>query len=259
MYEQTGNISLAFDYFKTYNSLSDSIINARNVSSITKKEMEYQYLKKQKEKELEQIRKDEAYKRKMLIYEFLIGIAILIVVSLIMIFILYRKNERNNLRQVELNQKNLELEKKNLQKELDFKNKELTTSVMYQLKKNNFIWKISEQLKQVSLLLKSDNQKSIKEIIKALDSNTSKESWEEFEYRFNDVHNNFYDELLRDFPDLTPNELKLSAFLKLNMTTKDIGTITYQSSHSITVARHRLRTKLGLERDENLVSFFSKY
>jgi len=87
----------------------------------------------------------------------------------------------------------------------------------------------------------------------------TKESWEEFEFRFNYVHNDFYDKLVEDFPDLTPNELKLSAFLKLNMTTKDIATITYQSNHSITVARHRLRIKLGLERDDNLISFLSKY
>ena len=130
---------------------------------------------------------------------------------------------------------------------------------MYQLKKNNFIWSISEKLKGIILNLKTENKKVIKEVLKDLESNMSKESWEEFEYRFNDVHNEFYDNLVKEFPELTPNELKLSAFLKLNMTTKDIGTITYQTTHSITVARHRLRTKLGLERDDNLVSFLAKY
>ena len=99
----------------------------------------------------------------------------------------------------------------------------------------------------------------VSDIIKEMDANMSKESWEEFEFRFNDVHNEFYDNLIKDFPDLTPNELKLCAFLKLNMTSKDIATITYQTNHSITVARHRLRIKLGLERDDNLISFLSKY
>lgn len=259
LYGKSGNTSLSFEYFKIYHYLSDSIINARNVSMITKKEMEYQYLKKQKEKELEQLRKEEAYKRKVLMYEFLFGIAVVVLILLISVFILYRKNERIKLQQSELNHKNLLLEKENLQKELDFKNRELTTNVMYQLKKNNFIWKISEKLKEIALLLKPENQKRIREVVKELDSNMSKESWEEFEYRFNEVHSNFYDSLINDFPDLTPNELKLAAFLKLNMTTKDIGTITYQSVNSITIARYRLRTKIGLRRDENLISFFSKY
>lgn len=259
LYEKSGNTSLAFDYFKIYNRLSDSIINARNVSQITKREMEYQYLKKQKEKELEQIQTDEAYKRKVLFYQFFILIFVVVVLLLFVVFFQYRKNERIKLQQAKLNHINLQLEKEGLQKELDYKNKELATNVMYQLKKNNFIWSVSEKLKEITLQLKPENQKGVREIIKELDSNMSKESWEEFEYRFNEVHTNFYESLLKDFPDLTPNELKLAAFLKLNMTTKDIGTITYQSVHSITVARHRLRTKLKLDRDENLVSFFSKY
>lgn len=259
LYTELGNIPEAFKYFKMYNALSDSIINARNVSAITKMQMEYQYLKKRKEEELAQIRKDEAYKRSILIYELLTLGAVVTAVFMIFIFVLFRKNQQNKFYQVKLNQKNLELEKENLQKELDFKNRELTTSVMYLLKKNNFIWQISEKLKEISLLLKPENQKEIKNVIRELDSNTSKDSWEEFESRFNQVHSNFYENLLHDFPRLTPNELKLSAFLKLNMTTKDIGTITYQSVQSITMARHRLRTKLGLGREENLVSFLSKY
>ena len=259
VYEKLGNISLAYDYFKSYNMLSDSIINARNVSTITKLQMEYQYLKEQKEIELQAVKKEALVKRKILLYELLIGIIVVIMLLLIVILVLYRKNEKNKARQADLREDNLVLEKENLKKELDYKNKELTTNVMYQLKKNNFIWTISEKLKELTSYLKSDNKKIIKDIIKELDSNMSKESWEEFELRFNEVHHNFYDSLTKDFPGLTPNELKLSAFLKLNMTTKDIGTITYQTTHSITVARHRLRTKLGLERDDNLVSFLSKY
>ncbi len=130
---------------------------------------------------------------------------------------------------------------------------------MYQLKKNNFIWNISEKLKGIALHLRPEIKKTVSDIIKEMDSNMTKESWEEFEFRFNEVHSDFYDNIISDFPDLTPNELKLCAFLKLNMTTKDIATITYQTSHSITVARHRLRNKLNLERDDNLVTFLSKY
>ncbi len=259
VYERMGNIILSFEYYKIYNQLSDSIINARNVGIITKLQMEYQYLKRHKEKEILQMRKDALQKRRELTYKYLISIAVVLLFLVMIIFILYRKNQANKAKQQELRQENLELEKKTLEKELAFKNKELTTSVMYQLKKNNFIWKVSEKLKSIALNLTPENRKSIKSIVKEMEANMSKESWEEFEFRFNEVHNDFYDNLLKDFPDLTPNELKLSAFLKLNMTTKDIATITYQSTHSITVARYRLRNKLKLERDDNLVSFLSKF
>ena len=60
------------------------------------------------------------------------------------------------------------------------------------------------------------------------------------------------------YPNLSQNEIRLCAFAKLNMTTKEIAAITYQSINSITVARYRLRKKLGLQQDENLHSFISE-
>lgn len=259
IYEKLGNMSMAYDYFRIYDQLSDSIINAKNVGKITKLEMEYHYLKKQKEREIEQIRKDSKYNRKVLFYEMMVIISVLLIVGLSSIFILYRKNQRNKVKRAELAKKNLELEKNNLQKELDFKNKELTTSVMYQLKKNNFIATISKKLKEINISPSAKHKTNLLQIVRELEANMSQESWEEFEYRFNSVHNDFYDNLLRDFPNLTPNELKLCAFLKLNMTSKDISTITYTTPQSITVARHRLRAKLGLSRDDNLITFLAKY
>lgn len=83
-------------------------------------------------------------------------------------------------------------------------------------------------------------------------------SWEDFEIRFQQVYTGFYKKLNTDYPDLTPNELRLCAFFRLNMTTKEIAAITYQSANSIVVARYRLRKKLGMEKEENLVSFLSK-
>jgi DNA-binding CsgD family transcriptional regulator len=69
------------------------------------------------------------------------------------------------------------------------------------------------------------------------------------------VHNDFYDKLNEKFPNLSANEKRLCAFLRLNMSTKEISAITYQSINSITVARSRLRKKLELDSDENLISF----
>lgn len=259
IYEKLGSTSMALDYYQIYNQLSDSIINSSNVSKITKLELEYQFLKEQKEKEIELIQKEARYQRKVLYYRMLIVLAILVITALVVIFILYRKNHRNRLKKTELAKQNLEMEKTHLQNELDFKNRELATSVMYQLKKNNFIGNIISRLKEINLNLSSNHKKSLLNIVKELEASMSKETWEEFEYRFNAVHKDFYDKLIRDFPDLTPNEMKLCAFLKLNMTSKDISTITYTTPQSITVARHRLRTKLGLSRDDNLVTFISKY
>ena len=102
-----------------------------------------------------------------------------------------------------------------------------------------------------------ENKKVIEGVIQELNMDSGEEVWKEFEIRFQQVHNDFYKNLVNKYPDLTPNELKLSAFLKLNMNTKDIASITYQSTNSIDVARSRLRHKFGISKEENLVSFLS--
>jgi len=152
----------------------------------------------------------------------------------------------------------LELEKNNLTKELDFRNKELATHVIYLLQKNKFIASISEKLLNIKTLLNNEDKKWVQDIVREMESNVDNTVWGEFEVRFQQVHEDFYARLNDHFPDLTPNEKKLCAFLLLNMTTKDISTITFQSAKSIQVARTRLRKKMGMTRDENLISFLQQ-
>jgi DNA-binding CsgD family transcriptional regulator len=83
-------------------------------------------------------------------------------------------------------------------------------------------------------------------------------AWEEFEYRFQLLHSGFYDRLNQRFPGLTINERRLCAFLKLDMTTKEISDITGQSVRAVNMARIRLRNKLGLTNtDTELFAFLS--
>jgi len=146
-----------------------------------------------------------------------------------------------------------------LVEKLDHTNKELTTYVMYLLKKNEFILTIIEKLKKARLDAKPENKKVMAELISELKSNTDTISWEEFEVRFQQVHTDFYSKLSKQFPDLSPNEIRLCAFFKLNMTSKEIAALTYQSLNSIKVARYRLRKKLELDKDENLVSVLAQF
>ena len=118
---------------------------------------------------------------------------------------------------------------------------------------------ISQKLKKILIEAKPENKKVIKELISELQSNTDMVSWEEFEVRFQQVYTDFYKKLTDTYPDLSPNELRLCAFFRLNMTSKEIAAITYQSLNSIKVGRYRLRKKLGLPTDESLVSFLSRF
>jgi len=81
-----------------------------------------------------------------------------------------------------------------------------------------------------------------------------KENWDEIETGFLKVHQDFFGNLLKCYPDLTKNELKLCAFLRLNLSTKEIAAITLQSEDAIKKARYRLRQKLNAPSDANLSS-----
>lgn len=256
-YEDMKNYSEALTAHKLFKQLHDSIINNEAVRKAASLELQYQYEKQIKEKELEKEIIVATKERKALIY---LIIASVFLFSLLLLMLLYR-NQRIKTKQVklgkehlELEQENLKLEKQNLKLDLELRNKELATHVMYLVNKNEFIASITEKLLTIKPLLLPENKIWVQEIIREMKSNIDNTVWSEFEMRFQQVHEDFYRKLGETYPDLTPNETKLCAFMRLNMTTKEISAITFQSVKSILVARARLRKKMGISRDENLVN-----
>ena len=162
------------------------------------------------------------------------------------------------LKQKGLKEKTLNLEKQQLMNEVTYKDKELFSKALYLAEKNELINDITRRLNKVLTDPKVKNS-TIKDILKDLRFNSNTQTWEEFERTFLNVHPEFFNTLVNRYPDLSPNERRLCAFLKLNLSTKDISNITHQSAHSLTVARTRLRKKLGIANtSENLSTFLSQ-
>ncbi len=255
IYEEEGDFGKSLEYFKMYEEYGDSILNESSIKKITQLEMQFEFDEKLKEKELEDTRKENAQQRKEFIYILIIVLGISVSIVAILLFV----NQKSKTTKVELKNQNLKLEHEKLQQELIYKNKELATNVMYLVSKNEFITSTAEKLSKSQLNFKKENQKLIQDIVRDLLLNSSKDVWKEFEVRFQEVHSSFYGNLMEKFPDLTPNEKKICAFLRLNMSTKDISAITYQSVRSIDMARFRLRKKMQLDSDENLVNYLSQF
>lgn len=258
-HERLGKYDIALGFYKDYFYLHDSIMSVQNVTRVTKLEMDYRYMKEFHKKRVKRLEMERAYTKTVHRYKMLAVIGILTLFIVILFFVIYRNKQRAKTKQEKLEQEKLKVEKDLLEKDLEFKDRELTTSMIYLLKKNNFLHDITKELKVGINQNKHSNVKAYRDIVNRLNASLGKDAWDEFEARFNSVHQSFSCKLVKDFPELTPNELKLCSFLKLNMTTKDIETITFQSNNTITVARHRLRLKLKLDRDDNLVTFLSKY
>ena len=260
-YEKEGNFKKSLEYQRFYNTIRDSINSEEQLRKAANMELQYTFEKQIRENELQQEIKLINKQRKALIFMIISAIFC----SLFLIVFLLNRNKNIKLKQnklyqesLELESRNLGLEKRNLEMELDYRNKELATHVMYLLKKNEFIASVSERLIELKNKLSLSNSAGLQDIVREMKSNIDHTVWNEFEVRFQNVHQSFYDNLQLRYPDLSPNERKLCAFIRLNMTIKDISAITYQSENSIRVARIRLRKKMGLERDENLIAILQE-
>lgn len=241
------NYKRAYEMHTVYKTLSDSLNFAESSRTAVMLEQQYRFDKIQKELELRQ--------QQLIFRNITIGgilFTLLAVISLLFFL------AQSKVRRIRLQRENLKLEKGKLEGELDYKNKELTTNVMYLLRKNELINSISLKLLDLKNLLLKSNQDPIQKIINELQRSLDSDVWKEFEYRFKDVHEDFYRALNQRYPELTHNERKLCAFLRLNMSTKEISAITFQTPHSITIARSRLRKKLDISnKDINLVDFLA--
>jgi len=149
------------------------------------------------------------------------------------------------------------LRNKNLEADINFKNSELASSAMHLVKKGELIAKIKAEL--THLMKGLDNMQATAEIKKMLktlseDDNMDKE-WENFSNHFDKVHSDYLVELKERHPTITPNELKLSAYLRMNLSTKEIAQLMNISGRGVEISRYRLRKKLQLASDVTLFDY----
>lgn len=239
--EAQNNLSESLEYFKLYKNLSDSIINIEKVR---------EFSSLQKKFEMDELRKESMHEKQILKIRYT-GLIIILILSITVITLLFinLRHKKNK----------IESAKNKLEEDIEVKNRELTTNVMYLVRKNELINNVAKKLVNLKEKLIPENRQPIQDIVFELNLEVDKDIWQDFEYRFNQVHSRFYEELRRKHNDLSPAEERLCAFLRLNLSSKEIAAITQQNARSVDVARARLRKKLNLTNtDANLVSYLSQ-
>ncbi|QTE36869.1 triple tyrosine motif-containing protein [Mucilaginibacter gossypii] len=151
----------------------------------------------------------------------------------------------------------INIKNEQLQADLASKSRELANSAMNIVYKNELLQKISDELTH---LKGGDGKKladeQLRRIQKVIDEGMSDErDWNIFETSFNEAHENFFKKLKAGHPDLVPNDLKLCAYLRMNMNSKEIASLLNISLRGVEIRRYRLRKKLNLEHDKNLTEF----
>lgn len=220
----------------------DSLQILQSQKTLFRLEYQYNYEKQDKERKLKQQRN-----------YYILGFIILGLLSGFIIIILIYSRQRIKIR-------NAMLEREKMRAELNFKNKELTINLMALMKKNEMHTDISKKLLVIEKKVPKEKfHEAICQLNKELKQTSDDKIWKEFALRFKQTNSDFYDKLLRNYPDLTQNELRLCAYLRLNMTSKEISELTGQRTETLESARYRLRKKLGISgSDSNLVTFLSQ-
>jgi len=164
-------------------------------------------------------------------------------------------------RELEQSEKQLiQVKNEKLESEIEFKNAELAATAMNLVQKKELLLKIKDELNKINQLSNSGkNTLETSEIKKILRSLTEEEKlndeWQQFSVHFNHVHSDFLVTLKEKFPDLKPHELKLCAYLRLNLSSKEIAQLMSISLRGVEISRYRLRKKLQLSSEENLFQF----
>ena len=168
----------------------------------------------------------------------------------------YREKEQKIIRTNQNKLELIEIEKKQalmavenikLQNDIESKNRELAVSTMSMIKKNQFLSKIKSDLK------KSESGDKIFSVIKMIDRNlNNKDDWKFFEEAFNNADKDFLKKVKSTHPSLTNNDLRLCAYLRLNLSSKDIAPLLNISLSSVEIKRYRLRKKMQLTHNEGL-------
>ena len=164
--------------------------------------------------------------------------------------------EENNrlleIKELEMEQQKMKLENEQLSQDVDIKNRELAVSSMSLNSKNELLAFIKEDLKKTS----ENTDSSVKSVIRTINRNiTEEDSWKVFNEAFNNADKDFLKKIKQVHPTLTSNDLRLCAYLRLNLSSKEVAPLLNISVRSVEIKRYRLRKKMDLPHEQGLVEY----
>ena len=243
LYDRQGLISHALEDYQRFHTLSDSVFNIEKSRQI--EDLRALYLTEKKEQEiLRQADEIRLLNQKSKINQLKATLAIAgLCLTLLLIggtIFFYRQRVRQN-----------KLENEKVTAELEFKRKELTTNALHLAGKNRLLETLMEQVE--NLKEKQNGKSDFNELLHTIKFNLQDENnWDNFKMHFETVHKDFNTRIKEKHPNLTANELRLIALLKMNLSSKEIANILSVSSEGIKKARYRLRKKMQIATDESL-------
>jgi len=253
-YEKKGDPAKALKYLNIAMQLKDSIFSVEKNRTI--EEIEAGFVQSRLKNEnlvlaQNSLLQNQAIRNKNLLV-LLLGICLAL--SIALVWLIYKRNLQTK---KEAGRVKLVSDRKieKLSEDIGGKDRELTSKTMLINQKNQLLEKLISELE---LLKKSDvSSATIHNLQMELKQELSPNAWKEFELSFNEVHPGFQQRLLENHPGLTLGERRLCSFIRLDMNTREIASLSGQSIKSIEVARTRIRKKLNIPHEHNLSNFIA--
>lgn len=177
---------------------------------------------------------------------------------------LIQERKEKKLLELEVTQLRLQAEKEKinqdkleLEENVIHKSKELANYTMLLVKKKEIFSEILEDVKEVRKMVRNEmSRRKLQKIFSKLNQHAIGEEYTNvFETNFEQVHHNFFKSLKEKFPELSQRELRLCAFIKMNLSNKEISPLLNISVRGVETARYRIRKKLNLDHEDKFVEF----
>lgn len=175
-------------------------------------------------------------------------------------YILQRLKRQERRLSVEKNRELIKLRNEKLETEIHYKSMQLANTTYSIIKKNELLIEIKRLLTGIRRHTDPAINTQFRKIQKLLDHNiTNEDDWKVFESNFEQAHEEFLKRIKKQYPDLTPSDLKLCAFIRMNLSSKKIAPLLGISIRGVENHRYRLRRKMGLDRDTNLTEYLIQF
>jgi tetratricopeptide (TPR) repeat protein len=252
-YSNLGDISGALKDYKEYKALNDSIFNKERTQKLEELRIIYETEKKEaalalQEEEIKTLNQEvEISNLRKGLYAG--GMASALALFGLSVFGYRQRIKKNRIAR--------EKQEEIYKQEIAYKKKELTSQTLHLVQKNTFIQELMENLQRIKSSPEKFKMEFRRIVMLLKKENASDKDWEVFKTYFSEVHNDFDQKLKTISPDISEKEIRLAAFLRMNLTTKEIAATLNVLPDSILKSKYRLKKKLGLNKEKDLNQFLS--
>lgn len=280
-YKQIGNSDKSIYFFEQSIAWKDSLINEKSQKWVSEMQMKYEFGKQQKEIEF--------LERRNKLNRIIWVLSILTIIITVSFFYysqrsrIIKAKQRNAILKQDQELSELELRKseaenkclteeikaneeinlikqEKLKQEIEHKNRELTSNALHVVNKNAILQDIHNQVKTITSENANNIDSTIRNVLRLINTNLNLDNdWDTFKLHFEQVHGEFFNRIQQDFPTLSQNDLRLCAYILINLSPKEIAQIFNISPDSVRKRKQRLREKLSLDTEVDMGVFLSKY